>query len=236
LSTLWKGETLQNFEKMRQITSITRQKKRERFNIFLDKEYAFSLSNGVLIDSNLESGQRLSTKEIKDIQKREEENFAFKKALNYLAIRSRSKKELIAKLRRKKISQDIIDLAIKKVDKLGYVDDQDFARSFLEAKKSQAKGRNFIFRELKRKGVEEKIIKEVLAKFYSDEEEFKAALFLAKKKIPNFPRLKLAPTPKDRGFDRSVGGREIIKLKNYLFSRGFTWETVEKVIVLIQKV
>ena len=69
---------------------------------------------------------------------------------------------------------------------------------------------------MRRKGVEEEIIEEVLSKFYSDEEELETALSLAKKKIPNFPRLK--------------SRKEIVKLKNYLFSRGFTWETIEKVI------
>jgi len=138
---------------------------------------------------------------------------AFSKALKYLAIKPRSRKELKDKLKEKKFSQDMIENALRKVDDFGYLDDEDFAKSFLELKKGAGKGKIFIARELKRKGVDEEIIKGVLSRFYSETDEHEIAKTLAQKKFPNYPELK---------------PRETIKLKNLLFQRGFSWEIIDK--------
>ena len=142
-----------------------------------------------------------------------EEKKALSKALKYLAIKPRSRKELKDKLKEKKFSQDMIENALRKVDDFGYLDDEDCAKSFLELKKSMGKGKIFIARELKRKGVDEEIIKGVLSRFYSETDEHEIAKTLAQKKFPNYPELK---------------PRETIKLKNLLFQRGFSWEIIDK--------
>jgi len=138
---------------------------------------------------------------------------AFSKALKYLAIKPRSRKELNDKLKDKKFSLEVVENILKKIDELGYLNDEDFAKSFLELKKSMGKGKIFIARELKRKGVDEEIIKGVLSRFYSETDEHEIAKTLAQKKFPNYPELK---------------PRETIKLKNLLFQRGFSWEIIDK--------
>jgi len=144
----------------------------------------------------------------------EEEKKAIGMALKYLALKPRSRKELEKKLSEKKFGEETIRLALKQIDNWGYLNDEEFAKSFLELKKFSGKGKIFIFRELKRKGVDEEIIKKILSQFYTNEEEHEIALSLVKKKFPDFPKLK--------------SRKEIIKLKNYLLQRGFSWETINE--------
>ena len=144
----------------------------------------------------------------------EEEKKAIGMALKYLALKPRSRKELEKKLKNKKIDNNIVNSTLEQVDNWGYLNDEEFAKSFLELKKFLGKGKNFIFRELKRKGVDEEIIKKILSQFYTNEEEHEIALSLVKKKFPDFPKLK--------------SRKEIIKLKNYLLQRGFSWETINE--------
>jgi len=154
----------------------------------------------------------------------EEEKKAIGMALKYLALKPRSRKELEKKLSEKKFGEETIRLALKQIDNWGYLNDEEFAKSFLELKKFLGKGKNFIFRELKRKGVDEQIIKKALSQFYTNEEEHEIALSLAKKKFPGL--FKFPPEADPPSAEKSR--KEIIKLKNYLLQRGFSWETINE--------
>ena len=154
----------------------------------------------------------------------EEEKKAIGMALKYLALKPRSRKELEKKLSEKKFGEETIRLALKQIDNWGYLNDEEFAKSFSELKKISGKGKIFIFQELKRKGVDGQIIKKILSRFYTNEEEHKIALSLAKKKFPGL--FKFPPEADPPSAEKSR--KEIIKLKNYLLQRGFSWEIINE--------
>ena len=156
----------------------------------------------------------------------EEEKKAIGMALKYLALKPRSRKELEKKLSEKKFGEETIRLALKQIDNWGYLNDEEFAKSFSELKKISGKGKIFIFRELKRKGVNEQTIKKILSQFYTNEEEHKIALSLAKKKFPGL--FKFPPEADPPSAEKSR--KEIIKLKNFLCQRGFSWEVINDLI------
>jgi len=161
-----------------------------------------------------------------EVPKSPEVKKALEKALKYLALRPRSRKELEKKLKNKKIDNNIVNSTLEQVDNWGYLNDEEFAKSFLELKKFLGKGKNFIFRELKRKGVDEQIIKKALSQFYTNEEEHEIALSLAKKKFPGL--FKFPPEADPPSAEKSR--KEIIKLKNFLCQRGFSWEVINDLI------
>ena len=164
----------------------------------------------------------------------EEEKKAIGMALKYLALKPRSRKELEKKLsavggsteggKEKKIDEETIKLALEQIDNWGYLNDEEFAKSFSELKKISGKGKIFIFRELKRKGVNEQTIKKILSRFYTNEEEHKIALSLAKKRFPDL--FKFPPEADPPSAEKSR--KEIIKLKNYLLQKGFSWEVINE--------
>jgi len=129
-------------------------------------------------------------------------------------LRPRSEKELRDKLKAKQFDPKIIDQAIKKVEELGYLNDAEFARAFIEMKKS--KGKIAIRFELRRKGVDGEIIKSSLEKYYSTDEETGSALSLAQKKLRTYKRL---PPFKIKQ-----------KLSQYLAGRGFNWDIIKDVL------
>ena len=81
------------------ITKITQQKKdHERYNIFLDKKYAFSVHETVLVKFGLTKGMSLEDWSIDEMVYEDEIRKAFNRALHYLGFRMRSEHEVKQKL------------------------------------------------------------------------------------------------------------------------------------------
>ena len=63
------------------ITKISTQKRKGRYNIFIDNEYAFSVSERTLAEKRLLKGTELSTEDIKEIKKAESDSHAIQLAI-----------------------------------------------------------------------------------------------------------------------------------------------------------
>lgn len=79
---------------MPRISNITKQKKKERFNIFLDGRFSFSVSNYSLLKYNLKVDKTLNNDEIDLITAKEEIGKFTDLAIKFLSIRPRSEKEV----------------------------------------------------------------------------------------------------------------------------------------------
>lgn len=87
------------------ITKISTQKKNtERFNIFLDDKYAFSVDADVLVKFELKKGKELDDLDIIEIQYGDEVKKGFNRALDFLSYRMRSTKEVEDHLKKKETS------------------------------------------------------------------------------------------------------------------------------------
>lgn len=85
------------------ITKISTQKKNtERFNIFLDEKYAFSVDADVLVRFDLKKGKELDELDILEIQYGDDVKKAFNRAVEFLSYRMRSEKEVRDHLKKKK--------------------------------------------------------------------------------------------------------------------------------------
>src|SRR5690625_147307 len=77
------------------ITKISRQKKNtSRYNIFIANEYAFSVSEDVLVRYRLYKGMELTRELMKEIKASESWNKVYSDALFYLNYRMRTEKEM----------------------------------------------------------------------------------------------------------------------------------------------
>jgi len=86
----------------------------------------------------------------------------------FLSIRQRSRKEIEAYIQKKsaakEISSDIVETVLTRLEELDYVNDRSFAKSFItSALLGKPKGPNTIRFELKRKGISEEIIQEMVS-------------------------------------------------------------------------
>ena len=166
---------------MRVITKITRQKNNEeRYNIFLDGQYAFPVDEAVLIKFELTKDKVLTAEEIGEINYEDEIRKAFNRALHFLSFRMRSEHEVKEKLK-DDFGDAVIAEAIVKLKDYGFLNDEAFATAFLNTKKNTAKqGPRAIAQELKRKGVSDQTREAVLDEF-SYEEQLTIASQLAEK-------------------------------------------------------
>lgn len=147
------------------ITAIkTQVKNAGRYSLYVDGEYAFSLSADALLDAKLVNGQEISAEEVKLYKKLSADDKAYGLALAYVARRMRSEGELRDYFRRKQYDAALGDQLMARLRHVGLVDDREFAQHWVENRrllKSISSRRLRL--ELKQKHISDQIIAEVLS-------------------------------------------------------------------------
>lgn len=169
------------------ITAIKQQVKRtDRYSIFVDDKYAFSLSESGLIESRLASGMELDAAELKRLKKAAGLDKAYGQALRYVAIRARSEWEIESYLKRKEVDTEAAAEIIQRLRNLNLLNDADFARSWVanrRALKSVSKRRLAL--ELRQKRLSSDVVDQALAEDPGDERQ--ALKDLIEKKRARYP-------------------------------------------------
>lgn len=115
------------------ITAVKRQAKRtDRYSIYVDGVYQFSLNESQLVESGLHSGQELDAAGIARYKETSATGKLFDRILNLLSIRPRSVWEVETYAHRKDASPEQIEYIVERCRKLGYLDDEQFARQWIE--------------------------------------------------------------------------------------------------------
>lgn len=208
------------------ITKIIPQRKRGRFNIYIDGNYAFSLSEETLLEKNIVVDKKLSDSEISNILYEDIYLRYFNKIINFLSYRLRSKAEIYRRID-KYVAKDKIKGNIdtnklkgdimKKLESMRLVNDEQFSEVFVRDKTKSKKpvGKIYIINELRKKGISEDIINKHICT-YGSQDEYLNALKLAGNKLV---------TMKDSEISKKKS-----KLIRYLRARGFSMETIYAVV------
>ena len=89
---------------------------------------------------------------------------ALEVAFRYLAARPRSRAEIARRLRRAGTTEALVEASLERLARLGYVDDHDFARYWIEQRDRHApRGRGLLLAELRRLGVDAEVFNEAEA-------------------------------------------------------------------------
>ncbi|KAB7704141.1 recombination regulator RecX [Bacillus aerolatus] len=149
------------------ITKISLQQKlKDRYNIFIDEQYAFSVDESVLIQSGLKKGMELTEKEADAIVQQDAVRKGLNAAIQFLSIRMRAEKEVRDYLAKKETETEAIEEIIHSLYRLSYLDDTQFAEAYTKTQiNTSDKGPKVIERELKDKGINESIIEETMGEF-----------------------------------------------------------------------
>ncbi len=114
------------------ITSIKQQVKRvDRYSVFIDGKYEFSLSDTALLESKLANGQELTPGQVREFKQLSADDKAYNNVLRFLAIRPRSRWEIELYLERKKASPPLTAKIFNKLSIVGLIDDEKFAQSYV---------------------------------------------------------------------------------------------------------
>lgn len=197
------------------ITSIKPQRNGKRVNIYLDGKFGFGidLENFVVLDLKVE--QELTEQEVIVIVKKAEFQKTFDKLLKFATLRPRSVKEVNDWFKRRRVHESLQPELFNRLKRYGLVNDREFAKWWVGQRiEFKSKSKKEITYELRNKGVSKNTIEEVLGETKID--EVKMARELLEKK-----------TYKWRGLPAREARQ---KMSRYLFSKGFTWEVIEKVV------
>jgi regulatory protein len=159
------------------ITAITaQQKNNNRVNVMVDNVYRFSLDIFQVSDLGIRVGKEYTEKELVALETESQFGKLYGRALEYCMMRPHSAKEVRDYLYRKTrdsrtktgevkkgVSPEVTTRVFNRLTEKGYVDDQKFARFWVE-NRNATKGTSMrkLVAELRSKGVEQSIIEKNL--------------------------------------------------------------------------
>jgi regulatory protein len=200
------------------ITAIKPQRNKKRVNIYLDGKFGFGIDLENFLKLGLKDNQELTEEEVEEIVKKNEFQKIYDKLVRFATLRPRSQKEVDDWLKRKKVHQSLHQELFNRLKRLELLDDEKFAKWWIEQRTLfRPKGKKAIHFELRKKGLEERLIKKILSKVKIDEE--KIALELLEKKEYRWKNLTNLEKRK--------------RMSEFLARRGFAWQTIKRVIDVI---
>ncbi len=204
-----------------EITRIAHQQKNpERVSIYIDGEFAFGLPATEVVSRGLKRGQQLTLQDSVILAAVDEGSRATDAAVQFIAYRPRSEREVRDRLRKREYSDEAIEIAIEKVHHWGYLDDAEFARLWVDNRvQHRPRGERLLAQELRQKGVDRDVIATVLEE--TELNEYDAALELARKRAPRLANL-----------DPQTAER---RLSQYLARRGYGWDVIRPVLEAVLK-
>ena len=188
------------------VTKLEIQKRNDqRVNVYLDDDYAFSLTLDEAI--KLRKGQVLTAAEVEALQNEDDLTKAVDRAARFIAYRPRSEQEVRRNLKEHDVDEMVVERAIERLNNLGYLDDLAFAAFWVKDRLTFKPASPRALRyELKQKGVPDDVIAEVLAEVEAGDAAYRAAQSQVRKLSrydkPTF-RTKMSGFLQRRGFSFS---------------------------------
>lgn len=202
---------------MTKITKIEIQKRnKERVNLFLDGEYAFSLSLELMYKEGLKVNQEVDINILKALAKKESYIRCKESALRIIERNYKTEKEVRDKLKLKGYEEDDIDSSIEFLKNYNFLNDYNYTKAFIKDK-INIQGSQKIKYNLIKKGISKEIVQEQLSSINKDDEKI-TALNLAKKKL-NIIK-------KSENDEYKISG----KLYRFLISKGYGYDVVKEVV------
>jgi len=145
------------------ITALESQRDPERVNVYLDGRFGFGASMMVVYAHGLKTGMALSDQQVEALQHDDELDRAYNAALNFLSFRPRSRREIEEYFRKKKTDANVVEAVTQRLERLGFVNDQEFARFWVENRQTfRPRGTRALRVEMRQKGLESDVIDEAL--------------------------------------------------------------------------
>ncbi|MFU0783539.1 MAG: SOS response regulatory protein OraA/RecX, interacts with RecA [Thermoanaerobacterium thermosaccharolyticum] len=192
------------------ITNIEKQKNNSmRFNVYIDNKYAFSVSYEEKKEFNLEEGIDINEEQYNYYVNFLVNKSAYNDSLKFLSYSMRTKKELIDKLKLKGYDNSIINNVLEKLIQQRYIDDEYYTELYIKEKKERLYSKYRIYNDLYRKGIDPSIIASKLDQLYEDEIDTIKKLIIKKR----------------------ISTNDKLKIKNYLFRKGFLIEDINKALL-----
>ncbi|WP_054655556.1 recombination regulator RecX [Lentilactobacillus kisonensis] len=198
------------------ITKIEAQKRKGRFNVYVDGKYAFPISEEVFIKFRIFKGMEVDKDLIKQIEQADDLSKLHSRALNYLAHNLRTVYEVRTKLAEISDDPDAIDQVIAQLADQRLVDDGKYAESYVRTVVREEKnGPDWIRQHLKDKHVNSDDIEAALDRYFPADEVIRIGVGVAQKQL--------------KSHHNDSAKMAINKTKNLLMRRGFPYSDLDQV-------
>lgn len=138
-------------------------------------------------------------------------------AYRILTRRGHSRAELLKKLKKKEYPEEYINFALYECERLGFINDEEFAHQYYEELKYRQYGVRKIELYMYKKGLNKDLIQKTIDKFDSEAEQYERAVNALGKKLKSLSR------ENDKWKKRQ-------KAYRFLITRGFPSQIVSRVI------
>lgn len=185
---------------------------KKRRKLFADGEFLFALYLGEIRQFGLEEGGELSEELYQKILREVIFKRARERAVYWLKCSARTEEELRRKLRDGSYPSAAVEYVIELLKRYGYIDDEEYARNFIEVH-SRGKSCAELTAQLGRKGISRACVSRLMEENPINEEE-QIRRILEKRRF--------SPGEADQ--------KETAKQISYLMRKGFSYDTVRRVI------
>lgn len=202
---------------MSKITKIeTGKRNKERVNVYIDDEYAFSINMELVYKFGLKVNEEVNKEKLIEISKSENLSKCKESALRTIERSYKTEKEIRDKLLAKEFDIETVDSTINFLIEYGFIDDSKFVSMYIKDR-IRTQGRNKIRYSLISKGVNKLLIEEAFSTLDRDD-EMERAIILCEKKYLNIS--------KREDDDFKIKN----KLTRYLLGRGYDYDIAKEVI------
>jgi len=192
------------------------EKQRFKFCLTLENGQKFYLTKKQFYEKNFQIGQEIDLEEFNHWLLLNQYRSALDKAISMLARRPCSKGEIKAKLSHSGYSDQTIEMVLYKLERESLINDEEFARQWIQYRRSQNYGYKKIAGELKyTKYISQELIEKIFSENTDEENELKHATLIAQKYIKKYKN-------ENDPFKRKQ------KVIRAIVQKGYSWDTANE--------
>jgi regulatory protein len=158
-------------------------KKGSIVDILFDNSESLKIPYELFVKNNLYIGNEISEIKFHELILQTQIFQIKQSAFRYLGLRNHSRNELKLKLLKKGLDKNLISIALDEISALGLLDEKKFAEEYFDFQIKKKKGPIKIKSELMNKGIDRKIIDEIINEYNYDSRIEETLFQLIEKKI-----------------------------------------------------
>jgi regulatory protein len=194
---------------MPEITGV--RERRGKTRIWVDGEFWAEIDAEVALERGLREGVALGLEELDEARAAGERALAMNRALHFLGYRARSRREVRDRLRRYGYGEETVEGVVGRLEDLGYLDDEEFARTATR-EKARRYGPRRVSADLRRSGVDAELAQNVVDEEFAGKSELEEARSAAA-----------------RRYNRGGSGAEARRVYGFLVRRGYSSDVCAEV-------
>ena len=194
---------------MPEITGV--RERRGKARIWVDGEFWAEIDAEVALERGLREGVALGLEELDEARLAGERALAMNRALHFLGYRARSRREVRDRLRRYGYGEETVEGVVGRLEELGYLDDEEFARTATR-EKARRYGPRRVSTDLRRSGIDAELAQNVVDEEFAGRSELEEARSAAA-----------------RRYNRGGSDAEARRVYGFLVRRGYSSEVCAEV-------